>query len=51
MMIIPPLALPFGGKMKRIDRSKYEYTTQERSYSSKHRSLSRHDTQTIKINY
>jgi len=48
MMIIPPLSLPFGGQIKRINTDELEYASTERSRSSTNRSLPRHTNQNIK---
>ncbi|CAF3803025.1 unnamed protein product [Rotaria sordida] len=59
MMIVPPMSLPFGGQITHINTAEFERALQERSRSSKHRSLSRHNNnnnshqqqiQIIKIN-
>ncbi len=53
LMTIPPLSLPFGGQITRINTDQLERSAQERSRLSKHRSLSKHnnqETQTVKIN-
>ncbi len=53
MMFIPPLSLPFGGQIKRINTDEFERTSQEQSRSSTNRSLPKHNNQyikTIKLN-
>ncbi|CAF0753759.1 unnamed protein product [Rotaria sp. Silwood1] len=43
IMIVPPISLPYGGHITHINTAELERTLQERSRSSKHRSLSRHN--------
>jgi hypothetical protein len=42
-MMIPPLSLPFGGQIRRINTTNFERFSQEQSRPSKHRSLSKHN--------
>ena len=48
MMMIPPLSLPFGGLIKRINTDEFERNSQDRSRSSTNQSLPRHNNQQIK---
>lgn len=42
MMILPPLALPYGGQIGYVSPTKYSHS---RSSSARHRSLSKHTTE------
>ncbi|CAF4513397.1 unnamed protein product, partial [Rotaria magnacalcarata] len=44
IMFIPPVALPYGNKIKRINTLEFDRAQHERARSSKPRSPSRHNT-------
>ncbi|CAF2907936.1 unnamed protein product [Rotaria sp. Silwood2] len=54
IMIVPPISLPYGGQITHINTAEFERALQERSRSSKHRSVSQHNnnqqTHIVKIN-
>jgi hypothetical protein len=48
-MMIPPLSLPFGGQIRRINTTNFDLFTQKQSRPSKRRSLSKHDNNNQQI--